>query len=307
MNIRLKLPDGFLDEEERCGYRVSKEMKKVWAVELDLLAEFDRVCRKHNLRYLATGGTLLGAVRHQGYIPWDDDIDLMMSRSDYDKLCRIAADEFKYPYFFQTEYTDPGSLRGHAQLRNSDTTGMLVWEAKNTTINQGIFIDIFPLDVITDDTEKLRKQVKTAIHYREKMLDYYGKEFRYQYEKRTLKRRLGYVFLKLQGENGNSHELYKKYEEECKKYNGEQSKFCSLFSFQPDNPKHYKYREDLDDIIEVPFEMLKMPITKEYDRVLTLQYGDWRTFQMGGNIHSGLILDTEIGYKEYLKLHEADL
>lgn len=306
MNIKLKLPEGYLEEEERCGYTISAEMKKVWAVELDLLAELDRVCKKHHLQYLATGGTLLGAVRHQGYIPWDDDIDLMMSRDDYEKLCKIASQDFEHPYFFQTEYTDPGSLRGHAQLRNSDTTGMMSWEAKNTTINQGIFIDIFPLDVVTDDEEKLQEQIKTAIHYREKMLDCFGKEYRYYHKGKTLKRTIGHVAMKLQGKNADYHELYKKYEAECMKYNCEESKYCSLFSFQPDNPKHYKFREDLGDVMEVPFEMLKMPITKEYDRVLTLQYGDWHTFQVGGSIHDGLIFDTEIGYKEYLATHEIE-
>lgn len=306
MNIKLELPEGYLAEEERCGYTISTEMKKVWAVELDLLAELDRVCKKNNLQYLATGGTLLGAVRHQGFIPWDDDIDLMMSRADYEKLCEVAPDEFQHPYFFQTEYTDLGSLRGHAQLRNSDTTGMMAWEAKNTPINQGIFIDIFPLDVVTDDAVKLQTQIKTAIHYREKMLDCFRREYRYNHKGKTLKRRIGHILMKLQGKKADYHELYKKYEQECMKYNDEDSKYVSLFSFQPDNPKHYKFREDLADVIEVPFEMLTMPITKECDRVLTLQYGDWHTFQIGGNIHSGLIFDTEVGYKEYLATHEIE-
>ena len=146
MNIKLSLPSGFLEEEVRCDYTVSKEMKKVWAVELDLLSEFQRVCKLHDLKYSVCGGTLLGAIRHKGFIPWDDDIDVMMMRDEYEKLCKLA-DEFKHPYFFQTEETDPGSLRGHAQLRNSETTGILKRELKfKRPFNQGVFIDIFPLD-----------------------------------------------------------------------------------------------------------------------------------------------------------------
>ena len=86
MNIKLSLPEGFLEEEVRCDYTVSKEMKKVWAVELDLLAEFQRVCKLHDIKYSVCGGTLLGAIRHKGFIPWDDDIDVMMMREEYEKL-----------------------------------------------------------------------------------------------------------------------------------------------------------------------------------------------------------------------------
>ena len=120
--IKIALPEGFLEEEVRCGYTVSVEMKKLWAVELDLLAEFDRVCRKHGLTYFVDSGTLLGAVRHKGFIPWDDDIDVAMFREDYRKLPRIAAQEFQHPYFFQTPFTDPGLVMGGSRLRNSDTT-----------------------------------------------------------------------------------------------------------------------------------------------------------------------------------------
>ena len=106
VNLKISLPEGFLDEEVRDGYKVSHEMKKVWAVELDLLAEFQRVCKKHNIKYIASGGTMLGAVRHKGFIPWDDDIDLMMLREEYEKLCIVAPSEFKHPYYFQTDRTD---------------------------------------------------------------------------------------------------------------------------------------------------------------------------------------------------------
>ena len=104
VSLNIKLPENFLDEEIRDDYVVSSQMKQVWAVELDLLNKILEVCKKYNIKIIASGGTLLGAVRHKGFIPWDDDIDLMMMRDQYDKLCDVAEKEFKYPYFFQTEY-----------------------------------------------------------------------------------------------------------------------------------------------------------------------------------------------------------
>ena len=79
-----------LEPETRNGYYISADMKKVWAVEMQLLKKLLEVCEKHHLRIWAEGGTLLGAVRHHGYIPWDDDIDMAMLRDDYDKLQAIA-------------------------------------------------------------------------------------------------------------------------------------------------------------------------------------------------------------------------
>ena len=79
----------FLEPEVRCDYEIPTEMKKVWAIELDLFREVSRVCEEHHLRYWITYGTLLGAVRHKGYIPWDDDFDIMMPRGDYQKLIRL--------------------------------------------------------------------------------------------------------------------------------------------------------------------------------------------------------------------------
>ena len=156
--IKIDLPDAFLKEEIRCEYMITPEKKAVWAVELDLLTEFDRVCKKNNIKYCADGGTLLGAVRHKGFIPWDDDIDLAMLRSEYEKLCEVAPKEFKEPYFFQTDKTDIDYARGHAQLRNSRTTGILKSEmGTGCKFNQGIFIDIFPFDAVPED-EKEKKR-----------------------------------------------------------------------------------------------------------------------------------------------------
>ena len=110
-NLKLDIPERFFDGEVRSNYYVSPAMKKVWAVLLDLLNELQNVCEQYGIRYYASGGTMLGAVRHQGFIPWDDDIDIFMKRTDYEKFVKLAhGGIFKSPYFWQDVISDPGYL-----------------------------------------------------------------------------------------------------------------------------------------------------------------------------------------------------
>ncbi len=145
----------FYKEEIRCGYTVDEKTKRVWAVQLEMLDEVERICKANGLKYFADSGTLIGAIRHEGYIPWDDDIDLVMLREDYDKFVQIAPKWLKEDLVLQTVYTEKNYLRGHAQIRNSKTCGCNE-EDKKAGYNCGIFIDIFPLDGMPK-TEKERK------------------------------------------------------------------------------------------------------------------------------------------------------
>lgn len=86
------------EDEVRDGFYVPSMIKRAWATELDVLDEVDRICRKYNITYYAEWGTLLGAIRHAGYVPWDDDLDIGMRREDYVKFCKVAPGEFVEGY-----------------------------------------------------------------------------------------------------------------------------------------------------------------------------------------------------------------
>ena len=118
-------------------------LQEIQKVELDLLEKFISVCKKYNIMYYADAGTLLGAVRHKGFIPWDDDIDLALLWPDYQKLMEVAPRECEYPYFFQCIYTDAEALPGTCRLRRSDTTGFTRWEQENIgpEYDRGVFIE----------------------------------------------------------------------------------------------------------------------------------------------------------------------
>lgn len=88
----MQFPKDFFKKEKRCGFSVEEMMKCAWAANLEVLSKIDFVCEKYNIAYFADWGTLLGAVRHQGYIPWDDDVDICMPRNDYVKFCKIISE-----------------------------------------------------------------------------------------------------------------------------------------------------------------------------------------------------------------------
>lgn len=309
VKLNIDLPDGFLDEEVRCGYTVTREMKEIWAVELDLLSEFMRVCKKYNIQFYADGGTALGCVRHNGFIPWDDDIDVSVSRSDYEKLCKVSH-EFKYPYFFQTEQTDPGSCRGHIQIRNSETTAIIEGEAiYRCGFNQGIFIDIFAKDNIPDDDE-LESYMKEAISSRNRLNKYRGillaPKVRFNQISKSKKLKnviklLCFPFVKML-------KLYDKeytnYESIMTRYRDiQKNRVCCIPVSRSDNYKRFISSVSFfyKNPINVKFEFLELPVPADYDDILRTLYGDYMKYVIGNSLHGNVIFDVNISYKEYLK------
>ena len=139
-----------------------EETTRLKQVEIEIFDELDRVCRKHNIEYYMVGGTLLGAVRHGGFIPWDDDIDVVMYRSDLEKLESLYYNgEFDNKYFLQTEKTDDYYPLMTAKLRKNDTMFLEDCINDNVKSNCGIFIDIFPLDDISDvNARNIKRRAK---------------------------------------------------------------------------------------------------------------------------------------------------
>lgn len=133
-----------------------KQLCEIKNTQLNILKEFAEVCNKNDLKYYLAYGTLLGAVRHQGYIPWDDDVDVVMPREDYEKFLQLPKEELSKELFVQTIDTDKEYLNYYAKIRNSNTT-FIESSASDLNINHGIFIDIFPLDYVSENITAIKK------------------------------------------------------------------------------------------------------------------------------------------------------
>ena len=135
------------------------EIKQVQLCEIEILQEIDCICKKHNLEYFAIGGTALGAVRHEGFIPWDDDIDIGMARSDYEKFLKIASKELPDEYHIQNIFTESKSPFYFTKIRKNKTK-FVEYYLRDYPIHHGIFVDIFPFDAIPDN------RIVEKIHFR---------------------------------------------------------------------------------------------------------------------------------------------
>lgn len=302
--IKLQIPSDFYKEEIRCDYVVTEKLKKIWAIEIDLLNELLRVCKKHNIKIIVYAGTLLGAIRHKGMIPWDDDIDVALTRPEYEKLCNVAQDEFKHPYFFQNAKTDKKFFCGYSRLRNSLTTG-LIKGMETAEYNNGIYIDVFVLDGYIEDDCKLRKQMHDK-KVSERIVNAYS--FQY-YTKNPFKIAIKAIIFLLLRLTYCKKVPYNKHVE---RYNSILSRFTektdrlTLMTHDMDFiPKYWLRKKDLDDIIYVDFENIKVPVPKDYDSVLRHTYGNYMEFppvEQRGEWHEGIILfNPDIPYTEFLK------
>ena len=281
-------------------------MKRVWAKELELLYVFSRVCEEHNLSYFLDGGTLLGAVRHKGFIPWDDDVDVIMPREDYDKLAQIADQVFQYPYFYQSTLTENGFFRVHAQLRHSESTGFIPID-RNKDINRGIFLDIFVLDNIPDSFIA-RRILKREIQVRKKILAY---QYDRNYKKLKLHEKMFYHAVHAFFSVYPFKRFFRTLDQKVFARARNKRTYLSGNVTLKWNRKTQWPAIWHEGYTYLPFENLLLRVPLFYKEILTRQYGNWneRPKKKGngaGNTHGTATFEPDIPYMKYFSEQRND-
>ena len=189
---RQMIQDSFFKEEVREGFLITEEMKRTWAAELRVLKIITTICEEYGLRYYCDYGTLLGAVRHRGYVPWDDDIDIALMRKDYMRLLSILQDEFSNDekrLFVHSYYTSEQHLQPMTSVLNRKTVDLGSDEDKKITEEyyQCPYIagvDVYPLDHVPDQKEdwEIQKNLYNPVYdtaYRYQELKKAGEDKKY--------------------------------------------------------------------------------------------------------------------------------
>ena len=265
------------------------KLVKLKECQLDILIELDRVCNLLNLEYCLAFGTCLGAIRHKGLIPWDDDIDICMRVTDLEILHQNA-DLFRKPYFLQNHDTDPEFGLMLSRLRNSNTT-LIERRETHRDINHGVFVDIYPLFNSPKDGFGAKKLVVVSMIYR---LFLYG----VPPQNRGVWMRAGSTVLLRLVPKG----VHKKIIRKCYGLMRTQ-KHTGYLSYLHGNYPNIRFPENMIFPVQlVQFESLSIPVASDANSYLTILYGDYmqlppeekRVFH-----HDYVCIDTEHSYRNY--------
>lgn len=289
------LPASFFEEETICDFLVTTDRKKIWAISLDMLIQVDRICRKYGLKYFMAFGSLLGIIRHNGFIPWDDDIDICMPRADFEKFVVIARKELSSPYFLQRPGRDHDYFFSFTKIRNSNTTAVSS-AFRYCQFNQGLSLDIFVLDnchlqlveenyakannlILENSANMRRSNPHPSAADVEKMK---GFDARSPYEALA--------------------ELENIYEEA----NKESSEYCMPSGLTIYTPQKMIYRwEDVLDLSDVDFYGHKVFIPKNPETILITTYGknymQYPPVEARGTWHDSIVFDPDKPYDESLR------
>ena len=309
-------------DEIRNGFLVTVNQKRIWNIQLNIVAEVDRICKKHGINYFACRGTLLGAVRHKGFVPWNDDLDIAMLRPDYENFKRVVKQEIKDCYFVdawhdykfedeekvlpdksflqfvtkQQRKTYPDRWPFWVMMKIKDNRTTFIQYRDRPHVHQGIWVDIFPLDPVPPFSNA----------HQQKTFEIESLLFKTAISPAAAKKALQEN--KVLALDKNSVEQY------IKLPHTKKALALDLFAYKNfaksdfvghirghilgEKPLAFKW-ENFEEVVYMPFEEINLPVPRGYEDCLTTQYGDW---------HKPIIFEShaiaasaDISYKDYFK------
>lgn len=252
-------------------------LKKLQGVELEMLHDFVRICDKHHLEYFGIGGTAIGALRHQGFIPWDDDIDLAFLRDDYEKFCEIVERDYSDKYYILRYETNKSYPLFTARMCKKNTV-FQEHAMKNVECPFGIFLDLYAYDNVPDDSKAMKKQAYKAWFYSKLLILCSVKKPNLVQFNGAMKKivlfmcKIAYYAVKIM--RLSTDKIYYNGKKVCVKYNDQETKMLAYLTEAKVYGSMIK-RCDLFPLIELPFEDLKLKFPNNMHDMMTAYYGDY--------------------------------
>ena len=287
----MEFASNFFEKEVREGFEVPEMMKRAWAAQMEVLQIVADVCEKNGIQYFADGGTLLGAVRHKGFIPWDDDIDICLRREEYNCLLRILPGQLPHGFSMAGMYAKEERLQQAACVHHM----RVIADEEMWNFNdymryfhgfpyQRVGVDIFPLDYIPKEPELATMQknlFKKGI-----LILYYWKQLE---EEGTLQDYLNeygeLCNIKIEMRNDIKNWLWKVTDAVGALYHREESEYMTNYVYWLQMDQYKLKKEWYDDVVMLPFENIEIPAPRMYDKVLKVLYGDYMIPVQGGADH----------------------
>ena len=280
----MKFDKSFFEAEVRDGFYVTSEMKQVWAAQLEVLNDVDKACRENGIQYFAEWGTLLGAVRHHGFIPWDDDMDICMKRPDYNRFLEIAEKIMpsNYKIYNLKSHNNDGNMV--SRIINTD---QISYDAEKLKKYHGvpyvIGLDIFPLDYISDNKEddELQSNVIVMISSIMNVIKSI-QDNNVQLDEENLTQinmQLSQVEnicgVTINREDDIVQQLNILIDRMCGIYRENEAEYITIMLLWVGG-KNYRFpKKYYDKAIRIPFENTTIPVPYAYDSILKKKYGDY--------------------------------
>lgn len=271
-------------------------LRKLQLIEVDILKQVIQICDQYDLTYYLLGGTFLGAVRHQGFIPWDDDIDIGMPRADFERFCKIAQDQLKEPYGFVSYKNNAEHIYFHPRVYNFNTRVIDRSGVKEKETHA--WIDVFPLDGMPGNSFRRKLHGFRLLFWRLLfMYSQFDKIVNVSLKNRAWHERILIAIGKVVKFDKilNTHKIMDKIDRIMRRYDYATSSYVGNFMGA------YKMKEVFlkryyEETAEYPFEDLLCPAPENYDAVLSQMYGDYMTppQEEVQNKHNTEVLEAEL-------------